>query len=76
LREWRVICARAVADAKDGNAAARDWLSRHLLGDQPLALVGLIDEIRTALEKARHVNGRIYQAGMGDVGGARANGAD
>jgi hypothetical protein len=30
---WREICRRAVADAKDGDSRARDWLSRYLLGN-------------------------------------------
>jgi hypothetical protein len=29
---WRAICRRAVADAKVGDAKARDWLARYLLG--------------------------------------------
>src|SRR5262249_32872242 len=28
--EWRLICKRAIADAKKGDARARDWLSRCL----------------------------------------------
>lgn len=30
---WRAICRRAVADAKAGDARARDWLARYLLGN-------------------------------------------
>src|SRR5215467_6711680 len=30
---WRAICRRAVADAEAGDAKARDWLSRFLLGN-------------------------------------------
>jgi hypothetical protein len=30
---WRAICRRAVADAEKGDAKARDWLSRYLLGN-------------------------------------------
>jgi hypothetical protein len=29
---WRAICRRAAADAKDGDAKARDWIARYLLG--------------------------------------------
>jgi hypothetical protein len=29
---WRAICRRAVNDALAGDAKARDWLSRYLLG--------------------------------------------
>jgi hypothetical protein len=45
LEDWREVAARAVADAKHGNAKARDWLSKHLLGDEPLALVELSEEL-------------------------------
>lgn len=31
--EWRAICLRAIDQAKEGNAAAREWLSRHLIPD-------------------------------------------
>jgi hypothetical protein len=30
---WRAICRRAAADAVAGDAKARDWLSRYLLGN-------------------------------------------
>lgn len=30
---WQAIVRRAVADAKEGDAKARDWLSRYLLGN-------------------------------------------
>jgi hypothetical protein len=30
---WRAVCRRAVADAEAGDAKARDWLSRYLLGN-------------------------------------------
>ena len=30
---WRAICRRAAADATAGDAKARDWLSRYLLGN-------------------------------------------
>jgi hypothetical protein len=33
VEDLRAIARRAVADAKRGNARARDWLSKYLLGD-------------------------------------------
>ena len=45
LEDWRQIVARAVADAKAGDARAREWLSKHLMGDDPLALAELADEL-------------------------------
>jgi hypothetical protein len=38
---WREIVDSAVAAAKNGNAAARAWLARYVLGNQPLTLVDL-----------------------------------
>jgi hypothetical protein len=35
LRDWREIAKKAVADAKEGDAAARSWLSLYLLGKDP-----------------------------------------
>lgn len=33
LADWRKIVAKAVADAKEGDGKARDWLGRYLIGD-------------------------------------------
>jgi hypothetical protein len=32
--DWGAIVQRAVKDAKQGDPRARDWLSRHLIGDR------------------------------------------
>jgi hypothetical protein len=45
LSDWRAIVQKAVADAKAGNPRAREWLSKYLVGDDPLALVELADEL-------------------------------
>jgi hypothetical protein len=44
---WREICDRAVEQARDGDAKARDWLAGHLLG-LPRA------EVRALTELAAH----------------------
>lgn len=41
LDEWRAIVSRAVQDAKDGDAKAREWLSRYALGAEPLTFTQL-----------------------------------
>ena len=46
LDDWRAIIGKAVADAKAGDAKARDWLSKYLVGDEPLALVELTEELQ------------------------------
>jgi hypothetical protein len=33
LEVWRIICQQAVRDAIAGDAKARDWIARHLLGN-------------------------------------------
>lgn len=30
---WKAICQRAVKDAQNGDARAREWLTRYLIGD-------------------------------------------
>jgi len=37
LDDWRAVVARAVEDAKNGDPRARDWLSRYLVGSEPIA---------------------------------------
>jgi hypothetical protein len=44
--DWRAIIEKAVADAKAGNPTARAWLSKYLVGDEPLALVELTEELQ------------------------------
>jgi len=34
LDDWQAIVARAAAEAKQGDARARDWLSRYLVGER------------------------------------------
>jgi hypothetical protein len=63
VAQWRRVVEKALEQALDGDAAARAWLSKYLLGDDPLSLVELVDELKAALEKVRNGNGRPYQAG-------------
>ena len=41
LDAWRTIVSRAVADAQAGDARARDWVARHVLGSEPPSLVSI-----------------------------------
>jgi hypothetical protein len=48
LEDWREIVVRAVADAKAGGlgaARAREWLSRLLVGTDPVAMNALAEEL-------------------------------
>jgi hypothetical protein len=50
MDDWQAIVARAVDDAKGGCAKARDWISRHLIGDrqlvQPIAAASTQQDIQ------------------------------
>lgn len=49
LDEWREIVEKAVADAKAGDAKAREWLAAYVVGrptrEAPSALALLVDEL-------------------------------
>ena len=65
--DWRAIIQRAVADAKAGDAKARDWLSKYLVGDEPLALVELTEELqRLKSELGVGNEGGDVAAGVGE----------
>jgi hypothetical protein len=45
LSEWGKVVARALEDAKKGDARARDWLSKYLVGDDPLLMLEVLDRL-------------------------------
>jgi hypothetical protein len=57
LEDWRVIVARAVQDAKAGDAKAREWIARYVLGAEPMRLVDLavLDDLE--LTEAHQIRG-------------------
>ena len=53
LDTWHAICKRAADDALAGDAKARDWLAKWLLGLETRMLTSLVaDETGTSLEAA------------------------
>jgi hypothetical protein len=61
LEEWQAIVGRAVTDAKGGDAKAREWLGRYLVGDPatkaPAPLQVVVQQLLQAdeaLETAAH----------------------
>ncbi len=62
---WAKIVARAVADAEAGDAPARAWLSKHLLGADPPSLlriaaeeslgVDVVDRAAASIERDRRL---------------------
>src|SRR5262249_48155085 len=53
VQDWKDITTRAVKDAKAGDDKARAWLSRHLVGDESLALAELLDEFKQLQETVK-----------------------
>jgi hypothetical protein len=46
LDDWKEVVQAAVADAKEGDAKAREWLARYLIGDDPPRLIDLsVDDV-------------------------------
>jgi hypothetical protein len=41
LDDWKEVVCAAVAQAKEGDSKARDWLARYLIGEQPPRLIDL-----------------------------------
>jgi hypothetical protein len=70
LREWRAVIQKALEQAKDGDGVARAWLSKHLLGDNPLAMLEVVEELRAELETLRHVHADPGERGAEPLGGA------
>src|SRR5262245_28501281 len=55
VSEWVAVVVKALDQAKDGDAKARDWLSRVLIGAEPIAAQQLMKELEAELERAKHV---------------------
>src|SRR5690348_8204282 len=51
--DWREVVRAALADAKVGDARARLWLSKYVLGDDPLEVLERIDQLEDALREAQ-----------------------
>src|SRR5947208_112287 len=41
LDDWQEVVRGALAQAKEGDAKAREWLARYLIGDKPPRLIDL-----------------------------------
>lgn len=69
LDTWRVICERAVNDAKKGDPKARDWLAKYLVGDPghqaPAPMQVIIQQLTgqdAALDKAAVIVAEVEAA--------------
>lgn len=45
LDEWREVVCKALEQAKDGDAKARDWLSKYLIPEQAVKLLFAADDL-------------------------------
>jgi hypothetical protein len=63
LKEWRLVVKRALHDAKGGDAAARAWLSKHLVGDDPLTFAALLEDVADLREQLL----RLYEYDVSDA---------
>jgi len=60
LNEWQAIVKRAVEDAKTGDAKAREWLSKYLVGEG-LTLVELAMRERLGISADLEVSARAEE---------------
>lgn len=44
LNDWKEVVLRALADARAGDAKARDWLTQYLIGEQPPKLIDVAEQ--------------------------------
>ena len=63
---WAEICQRAVDDAKNGDAKARQWLSEHLLAGSSLLELAKLEAV--GVTSGDHVRGIVdYELNGGSV---------
>jgi hypothetical protein len=70
LDDWGAIVKRAVDDAKLGNYRARDWLGKYLVGDDPLSVLELADELaalKMALQDTKDASSNDQQPSPGHL---------
>lgn len=72
VEEWMVVVRRALEDAQQGDGVARAWLGKHLIGDDPAALlaVAIGDSDGSLYERLAKL------AAIGNAIRARAAGSD
>jgi hypothetical protein len=51
LSDWLAIIKRAAADAKNGDAAARAWVGKMLVGDNPALVFDLMGQLQAEITR-------------------------
>jgi hypothetical protein len=59
LDDWRDVVQAAVVAAKEGDGKARDWLTRYLVGENPLTLADLAADEAAELGAERDILERM-----------------
>jgi hypothetical protein len=54
---WKKVVKKALEQAEEGDGTARAWLSKHLIGDDPIPLMELVEELRVELERLKSAQG-------------------
>jgi hypothetical protein len=74
VTDWATVVEKALSQAKAGDAKAREWLSKMLVGSDPIPMAKLVEELQAELEKMRHVH--THGNGQAVAGGSPiANGS-
>ena len=63
MESWRAIIAKAVEQARDGDAKAREWLSNHLVGKptgDALSSLSIVEEMCTRANALPSPMRRMY----------------
>jgi hypothetical protein len=55
LAAWRRIVVKARKQAEDGDHRAREWLGKLLIGDDPIEVQALVEELRTELRRIKEL---------------------
>jgi len=58
VARWKKVVMRALEQAEEGDATARAWLGKYLIGDDPFQLVELVEELREELRRLKHGYGQ------------------
>src|SRR5947209_642412 len=74
---WKRIVAKVDEQADAGDAKAREWLGKMLVGSDPLALADLVAELEEELRRLRYRahhpdNGKAAADGLPGAGAAEA----
>ena len=59
LDDWRDVVRAAVEAAKAGDARARDWLARYLIGEGPAKLIDLAADEAEGIDADRDIAGHM-----------------